>query len=364
MAAGAQPCEATKAAGVPLRQSGFSVASTLPEVEGCEEVIKSLSGWVFVVNPASASGRTGKKWPAMLKAFKDKALSKGWSHADDVRTVMTTRPNEGTELSRKSLREGARVIVAVGGDGSLAEVVEGFFEPGSHAKVSQTGMLAYVPNGTGGDFRKSLEWTDKYEDAIEKILMGNTRKVDVGHVLMCQGMPSEIGRHFLNISSCGSSALIAQIANSTPNLLGPTFTFYQASLRGLLQYQPRNLSIRVDQGDWQELKDVNCLAVCNGRYFGSGMMVAPSAELSDGLLDVTIWAGFGIIDFVLLTPIVYSGEHVKHAKTTVFRCKNIEVKDVTSTGVGSEVAVELDGETPGALPATFSVLPCALTLLA
>jgi diacylglycerol kinase family enzyme len=86
--------------------------------------------------------------------------------------------------------------------------------------------------------------------------------------------------------------------------------------------------------------------------------------LSDGLLDVTIWAGFGIIDFVLLTPIVYSGEHVKHAKTKTLRCKTIEVKDVTSTGVVSEVAVELDGETPGALPATFSVLPSVLTLLA
>jgi len=156
---------------------------------------------------------------------------------------MTTAPNDGTHLTRKALREGAVVVVAVGGDGSLAEVVEGFFEEGeSHATVSTSAMLAFVPNGTGGDFRKTLGWSTKYEDAIEKLLMGTAEKVDVGYVRMGEGTPGESGRHFMNISSCGSSALIAQIANTTPNLLGSTFTFYTASVRGLLQYQVRGAS--------------------------------------------------------------------------------------------------------------------------
>lgn len=241
--------------------------------DAADAVASSLKGWVFVVNPASGSGSTGKRFPKMLQRFKDAAASKSWRDVgrldaillvsvlsrcfaqvewlalnalflgvtEDVKVVMTTAPNDGTHLTRKALREGASVIVAVGGDGSLAEVVEGFFEPGeSHAKISQTAMLAFVPNGTGGDFRKTLGWSTKYEDAIEILLKGTTRKVDVGYVRMDVGTPSEAGRHFINISSCGSSALIAQIANSSPNLLGSAFTFYSASVRGLLQYQVRS----------------------------------------------------------------------------------------------------------------------------
>lgn len=118
------------------------------------DVVRSLKGWVFIVNPASARGSTGKKWPQMLQRFKDAATAKGWSDIDDVATLMTTKPCEATELTRKSLRTATTtVVVAVGGDGSLAEVVEGFFEPGSHYKVSQLASLAYLPNGTGGDFR-------------------------------------------------------------------------------------------------------------------------------------------------------------------------------------------------------------------
>lgn len=175
-----------------------------------------------------------------VRAFSER---RSFGTAEDVQVVMTTAPNDGTHLTRKALREGAVVVVAVGGDGSLAEVVEGFFEEGgSHAAVSKSAMLAFVPNGTGGDFRKTLGWSTKYEDAIEKLLMGTAEKVDVGYVRMGEGTPEESGRHFMNISSCGSSALIAQIANSSPNLLGSTFTFYTASVRGLLQYQVRSAS--------------------------------------------------------------------------------------------------------------------------
>jgi diacylglycerol kinase (ATP) len=133
--------------------------------------------------------------------------------------------------------------------------------------------------------------------------------------------------------------------------------------------QPRTLSIKIDEGDWQEIKDVNCLAVCNGVYFGSGMKVAPGADVSDALFDVTVWAGFGVLDFVLLSPLIYSGEHLNHEKTTSFRCTSLEVRaaggaEGVAVAAGDAVAVELDGETPGALPASFRVLPSVIHFLA
>ena len=128
-----------------------------------------------------------------------------------LRPILLSSSMPATELTRKALEAGAICVVAVGGDGSLSEVVEGFFAAGSHEKVSETAMLAYLPSGTGGDFRKSLQWTSKYEDAVAAVLRGQTRKVDIGHVLLGVGTACQRGRHFLNIASCGSSALIAQV---------------------------------------------------------------------------------------------------------------------------------------------------------
>ena len=333
-------------------------------------VEQSLRGWVLVVNPSSAGGRTGQKWPNLLQTFKAVATAKRWRDVDDVDVVLTSKPTEATQLTRKALREGAAVVVAVGGDGSLSEVVQGFFEEGSHTKVSATAMVAHIPVGTGGDFRKSLQWTATYEEAVECLLKGTARPVDVGHVLIGAGTPVSVNRHFINVASCGSSALIARIANTSSKMFGSTIHFYLATVRGLLQYQPCGLSIRIDGGEWQEIDYVNCLAVCNGKYFGAGMMVAPDADISDGLLHVTVWAGFRVFEFVRLTPALYSGEHVAHAKTRTFTCKKLEVRPAGGKGqspggqAGDPVGVEADGETPGGLPAEFSVLPAALMLLA
>ena len=243
----------------------FAVGASLLAMAEAKQVVPSLDGWVFVVNPSSASGHTGGKWPKMLEKFKAAASAKGWRDIDRVQAVLTSAPSEATDLTRKALREGATVVVAVGGDGTLSEVVEGFFEPGSHSTVSPTGVLAFVPSGTGGDFRKSLQWSTSFPEICEHLLGGSVRKVDVGHVVssgLSDRTRGTSGRHFINIASCGSSALIAQIANSSPNLLGSAITFYQASVRGLLQYQPRTLWIRVDGGDWQ----VVCVCVCDVLY--------------------------------------------------------------------------------------------------
>jgi diacylglycerol kinase family enzyme len=98
--------------------------------------------------------------------------------------------------------------------------------------------------------------------------------------------------------------------------------------------------------------------VCNGRYFGGGMMVAPDARMDDGLFDVVVWKGLGITDFVVKKPMLYSGTHVQLPNTRVFRARTVDVE----AAPGEDLPLDVDGEAPGDLPARFTVLPGALRI--
>jgi diacylglycerol kinase family enzyme len=136
-------------------------------------------------------------------------------------------------------------------------------------------------------------------------------------------------------------------------------SFKLASARALIGWRDQPIRWRVDGGPWVE-DEVTALSVCNARYFGGGIMVAPGAELDDGLLDITVWKGFSVVDFVVQQPKLYDGRHLQLANTRVLRGRDIEVEPLR----GARVLLEVDGEQPGMLPARFTVLPRALTLRA
>ena len=114
---------------------------------------------------------------------------------------------------------------------------------------------------------------------------------------------------------------------------------------------------RLDGGAWRE-EAITCISVCNGRFFGGGMMVAPDARMDDGLLDVTVWSGLGFLDLLMKRPMLYDGTHVRLPNTRRFRGRTVEIE---AAGAGG-VLLELDGEQPGTLPARFTILPGALRL--
>jgi diacylglycerol kinase family enzyme len=113
----------------------------------------------------------------------------------------------------------------------------------------------------------------------------------------------------------------------------------------------------VDGGPWQEER-LTALSVCNGRYFGGGMQVAPGARMDDGLFDVVVWKGFGLSDFVAKRGMLYDGTHVTLENTRVLRARSVEAEPVGD----AEVLLDVDGESPGTLPARFTLLPGALRI--
>lgn len=313
----------------------------------------------LVVNPRSAGGATARHFDEIAAAVR--------GAVGECAHGFTERPLHATELTRAALRAGAGLVIAIGGDGTINEVVNGFFEPlrpGEPARAVDPGAtLAILPRGTGGDFRRTLGLDGDLAASAAR-LRGQRRRVDLGRVDYTAGDGRGCSRLFINVSGAGVGARIVDISNAGSKVLGGKLTFLLASLRGLMGWTDVGVRAFLDGGPAQDLS-VTSFSVANGRFFGGGMEVAPGARIDDGLFHVTIWSGFGLGDFILKAGRMYDGSHVKLPGTRVATAKTVrlEPRGGGRGGASGEVLVEADGEGLGRLPADFTLLPGALSLL-
>ena len=305
----------------------------------------------LVVNPQSAGGATARHFDTIAQAVRNAV--------GDCEHKFTQRPLHAAEITREALCEGHDLIIAVGGDGTINEVVNGFFEeprPGVESKALRPGAaLGILPRGTGGDLRRTVGLDgDVWRSAAR--LKGARQPLDVGRVDYVSDDGKPAARFFVNVAEVGVGARVVDIANSSSKILGGKLTFMLASVRALVGWKDLKIRASLDGGPFEDLS-VTTYAIANGRYFGGGMMVAPEARLSDGLFHVTIWTGFTLSDFAFKSGTMYDGSHtkLKNTRTATARTVRLESDD--------PVAIEVDGERIGRLPATFTVLPGALQIV-
>lgn len=298
---------------------------------------------LVIVNPASAAGATQRRWVRIARAIQ--AALGPFEHA------FTDGPHHATTLTRRALQAGAQMVVAVGGDGTVNEVVRGFFD--GRRPAAPRAVLGVVPHATGGDLARSLG-TPGFEEACARLGGHTTRSIDVGYARYVDhdGRPAE--HVYLNVASFGCSGIVANALTGAPKRLG-SLTFALATVQALRGHRDPVVTIIFNGGSPQHLAITNC-AVCNGRYFGGGMLVAPSARIDDGWLDITTWSGFGLADFVRHRRALYDGAHVNLPGTRLDRAQAI-----TATA-SKPVLLELDGESVGRLPVSIDLLPAALRL--
>ena len=309
----------------------------------------------LVVNPRSANGATGRHFDDIAQGVRGAVGDHG--HA------FTERPMHAAELTRKALADGHDLVIAVGGDGTINEVVNGFFHearPGeAHRLLSEGAALAILPRGTGGDLRRTVGLDGVLAKSCARLL-GEHRPIDIGRVDYTLTGGGTASRYFVNVADVGVGAKIVEIANRSSKVLGGKASFMLASLRGLAGWHDVNIRVSFDGSPAEELA-VTTLAIANGRYFGGGMMVAPEALLDDGLFHVTLWQGFGFSDFVFKSASMYDGSHVKLKGTSTRAARSIVIEPgAKATG---PIGIEADGEQLGQLTATFTVLPGALKLV-
>jgi diacylglycerol kinase (ATP) len=298
----------------------------------------------FIVNPASANGSTGKRWPAIW----ERISSRGPEHS----ALLTARPGHATDLAAGALTAGVDTVVAVGGDGTLSEVANGFFAGTGRYPHAALGLL---PFGTGGDFRRTLGIPMDLDAAIESINARRLRSIDVGRIEM-QGLDGgTLVRHFINIADAGIGGVVVERVNRTTKLFGGKASFMYASIATLLSYRPQEVEVKTEERSWSGR--AQNVVVANGQYFGGSMHVAPAAEPDDGQFEVIVFGDIARFEAIRSINDIYKADHLKNPKVTGWRSSRVEV---TST---ERVLIDVDGEMCGTLPAVFTVLPKALSVV-
>ncbi|HEX6348651.1 MAG TPA: diacylglycerol kinase family protein [Candidatus Dormibacteraeota bacterium] len=302
---------------------------------------------MVVVNPVSGGGRTARRWPELERVLKGAGL--------DCEAVFTTGPGDATRIARRGVREGRELIVAAGGDGTISETAAGFFAEGR--PVPTETRFGVLPTGTGGDFRRTFRIPIDPRAAALVLAGGGRRRIDAGLVRYIDrdGHPEQ--RTFVNIADAGIGGEVVHRVNTGPKALPGPVTFYLASVRTLLSWKNRPLSVTVD-GLRRELV-AQQVVVANCQYFGGGMRMAPMALPDDGLLDVIVVGDVNPVENARGLGRIRKGTHLEdhNPKIKAYRGKRVEVESEFP------IPLDVDGEGPGTVPAIFEVIPQALTLM-
>lgn len=294
----------------------------------------------FLVNPASANGSTGRRWPELAR----RAAAVGL-HGD---ALLSERPGHLGALAREAALGGAALLVVVGGDGSVHEVATGL------AGVHDPPEIAIVPRGTGWDFVRTFGIPREIEEAAAVALEGDVRTVDLGRVVYRGWDGAESLATFANVASAGMSGAIAQRANETTKALGGKASYLWATFAVFARWTPTEIRLEVD-GERRAARMFD-VVVANGRFLGGGMEMCPEAEPDDGLFDVLTIGDVTKRDLVQTMPKIYRGTHLPHPKAELLRGR------VVTIDAPEPLPIQLDGEQPGTTPVRFEIVPHALRL--
>ena len=300
-----------------------------------------------VVNPASAGGRTMRRWPGSAGLLRALGV--------DFEVHFTREPGDATVAVRAALERGMKRIVSVGGDGTLNEVVNGFF--GEHGeRLGEGAVLGVIPSGSGGDFRRTAHIPVIPEESARLLAAGAVRHIDAGRIDFDSGPP----RYFLNIADCGIGGEVVARVNRSRHKGGGlrgSAVFLWESTAALLSFRGGDAHVDID-GESVD-RSVQSVVVANGQYFGGGMRVAPDAELDDGLFDVVIVDAMSRARSITSMPSLYRGSHVRRPGVEVRRGRVIRIEHRDRP-----LLFDVEGEQVGTTPATITCLPGAIALYA
>ena len=298
----------------------------------------------FLVNPASDNGKTGRVWPQIAHRAAELGLV--------GETLFSDAPGHIAALAEQAAADGAGLVVAVGGDGTVNEAVNGLLA--LHARGEATPELAVLPRGTGTDFVRTFSIPGNLDRALAVIQDGTTREIDAGKVTYRAWAGHDAVGYFANVASAGMSGAVAQRANTTSKALGGKASFLAATLSVFAGWKATTISVEVDSERRDRL--MYDVLVANCRYLGGGMKMTPDAMPDDGLFDVLMIGDITRTDLALTLPKIYRGTHLPHPKAELLRGRVVTVNAETP------VPVELDGEQPGTTPARFEIVARALRL--
>jgi diacylglycerol kinase (ATP) len=295
-----------------------------------------------IVNPVAGAYSTRRKWPIISKILERIGLHFDFQYTEGV--------GHAIELARIAASDGYRFLVAVGGDGTVNEVANGILYSTNTKKTA----LGIISTGTGSDFIRSVGISRDYATACSALTSSKRLSIDVG-VVEYQSKGQTLQRFFINAAGVGFDAAVAKETERLPKFFGGTVPYIAGLLRTMFIYKNKPVVVRV--GDEVENHRVLNVAVANGGYLGGGMHIAPEAELGDSLLDMVMVGDMGKFELIKELPTVYKGTHVNHPKVRMKKATHIAIESP------EPVLVYADGELLGECPASFWVVPAALSIV-
>lgn len=258
-----------------------------------------------------------------------------------VTVYETTQAGEGIELTQVAIREAPDVLLAAGGDGTLNQVVNGIIRIGSKIPI------AVAPLGTGNDFASYCDIKNA-QDLIDR-LSKPALATDVGEVTGKNQDGEPTTRFFMNVSSIGLGPDVVHRLESSSRLLGADLTYLLNSVRAFLGQVPFSVKLKAEDWEWEGM--IRVVAIANGVRFGSGLHIAPGAQIDDGEFSAVIAGDVPFYEFLFFLIQIKNGNRIHHPKAQYHTCKSITVEGPPKTWI------ETDGELACMLPAIFKVLP-------
>lgn len=305
-----------------------------------------------VVNPVAGGGAMRRRWPQISAAIT--------ARFGEVTVLETRRPGEAGILAGRLAAEGAALVIAAGGDGTISEAVDGLVR--ARLKTGRSTDLGIVPVGTGSDLARGLGMAGDVVSLVDRMATADGRPLDAGLVEFLDDGGRAADRHFINIASLGLSGPTDRAVNAAKSALRRSgqAVFLWHTVRELLRYRFQTVRVLVDDQAPVE-GSIALVAIANAPYFGGGMMIAPDARPDDGLLEIVVVKG--VSKFALLKDfrLVYGGAHRRSPSCLFLRGRRIRVEPLGDPAANAAL-IDIDGESPGRIPATFTVMPGAVTL--
>lgn len=283
---------------------------------------------LVIVNRVAAHGRAARVWDEVRPVLGQYLGEYDW--------LETQGPGHATELAQKAAQAGVERVVALGGDGTVHEIVNGL----AGSPIS----LGIIPAGTGNDFCRTLELPKRPLEALTAINSQSIRRID---------LPRANGHYYINVAGIGFDAEVAGEVNRRYKAGGP-LAYLLGIFSVLPRYSPAPLRLTLDD----LVIEQTCLLVAagNGRYYGGGLKICPEAIPDDGLFDVIVGGDLGKLETVALLPRVFMGTHTTHPKVKTYRVRRVVVESPVS------LLLQADGEIIGQTPVTFELAPGALNI--
>ncbi|MDX1315534.1 MAG: diacylglycerol kinase family lipid kinase, partial [Eudoraea sp.] len=253
-------------------------------------------------------------------------------------------------LACQATVDGYDYLIAVGGDGTLHEVINGVMQSG--IPPGQRPVIGLLPYGSANDFARTAGLSRSIEELIELIQSNSIQKIDLGKIELTRSGDT---RYFINIAGVGLGPEVVRNMENSTGFLGPGFHYFRNIVKGFLSYRKKGLSCKSDSWEWKG--KLLQMAVANGRFFGRAICIAPDAQLNDGQFQLAIFGDLSIWDYLKNLGKLKKGIRIKHHEVSYHQVREVLLESEEPFGI------EADGEYVGYGPAKIFVLPEAISFL-